>query len=210
MAIHNALEQAPEILRAYLLACGMNETEEGVIRISETLTPLIDIWNGRPEWALLRGETPWGFSQNVAAGAATTWAGVGVINPTGSGIVTVVQKAKLQNAAVTDVGVMYVGTAAAIAAAFPTSRQVNTRDRRLSTVGQTLIQSGNTQVGAFAGTEMEYSASPDTICEFIHLPIMLYAGQGLLVQTNNDAAAIEASMSGYERKCVLNEARGGR
>jgi hypothetical protein len=205
---HNALEQAPEILKAYLLAAGLNENEEGVIRLGETLTPTLDIWS-QPEWALLRGETPWGFNRVVTAGGAGTMAGVAVCNPASSGIVVVVQKVTTSNMAAGQIHVMMIGTDAALLLQFGNTEQVKTRDRRRSTRGQALVRYGNTIVGLFAGDEMEYQQRPaNESATFVHLPVMLYANQGLLVQTNDDAAAITVAMSGYERKCILNEARG--
>lgn len=199
----------PELLRAYVLAAGLAENEAGVERLGETLTPTLNIWE-RPEWALLRGETLWVANRVVTAGGAGTMAGVAICNPVGSGIVTVVEKAQL-NVAVAGavIGVMMLALDSLILANFGNTAQVHTRDRRKQTTGQTLVRYGNTIVGLLAGTEVEYQPAVTVVCRMVNLPVPLYAGQGLLLQTNDDASAISAHFSGYERKCVLNEARGG-
>ncbi|MGH8566961.1 MAG: hypothetical protein ACREXU_02840 [Gammaproteobacteria bacterium] len=53
--LHNELHRAGRIQEAFKLILGVEESDSGVERFSETLQPILDIWS-RPEWAALRGE----------------------------------------------------------------------------------------------------------------------------------------------------------
>lgn len=70
MSQHNELQRYPALQRAYPVAVGMDPREEGVTRLGETLTPIIDLWS-RDEWAFLFDEILWAdVSALVAAGGA--------------------------------------------------------------------------------------------------------------------------------------------
>lgn len=90
---HNELRRG-EVSRALKNALG-DTRQGGLERYGETLTPAIDLW-GRPEWAFLRDEHLWGFSQTVAA-VVGEQGGVAVVNPAGSNRIVVVEGATGQS-----------------------------------------------------------------------------------------------------------------
>lgn len=209
MTIHNELGQMPELLRAYVVSAGLKENEEGVARLGETLTPVMDIWS-RPEWALLRGETPWAARTFVAAGGAGNNAGAAICNPANSGIVIVVEAAVANAGAAAQQLSINLYTDAAVLAVLGTNFAASTRDRRRQSFAQTICRSG-TPAGVLAGgtsLEVRTHAASEQV-QLISLPVMLYANMALAVFNNTANAALDASWRGYERKCVLNEARGG-
>lgn len=80
MTIHNELKYSPELLRGYQRALGHDD--EGVMRISETLMPIIDIWR-RPEWAHVIGERIF-MASGVSVAVAAEISFVGIRNVAGS------------------------------------------------------------------------------------------------------------------------------
>lgn len=91
--LHNALRYLPEMQKGIGNFAGLDDHEEGVQRISETLQPILDPW-GPPEIAFLRRE-------RACVGRATASTGVGtnsyvcLHNPQGSGIVVVLEAVQL-------------------------------------------------------------------------------------------------------------------
>jgi len=69
------------------LATGVGAEEDGVVRLGETLDPMVDIWS-QPDWAFLRGERLWSGSLTVAA-AAGLLNRVGIANPTTNQLIRV-------------------------------------------------------------------------------------------------------------------------
>jgi hypothetical protein len=65
--IHNELNRATELLQGFKRIVGIDRAEEGVSRIGETLTPILDIFS-RVEWEGPRGEYPF-FEENFSAAA---------------------------------------------------------------------------------------------------------------------------------------------
>ena len=84
--LHNALTRGA-ISDALKRAVGDTRSQGGVERYSETLEPVLDLWS-RPEWAILRDEILWGGASTQAA-VAGELSFVAVINPLGSGMLTV-------------------------------------------------------------------------------------------------------------------------
>lgn len=212
-SLHNALEQYPRLLQAFGPATGLLETEEGIVRLGETLTPTIDIWNGRREWALLRGEQWYAKRISVAAGGAGTIAAVGLGNPAGSGIAAVLMAASFA-AAAGDQGSLYLYSYATATAQWGaggfTGVPMDRRRVGLAAASQCQVISGNTPVGIPAGgfeVETQRNAALVTM-PFHALPQMLYAGDAVVILNNTVATTIGVNLVWYERKCVVNEARG--
>lgn len=212
MSQHNELAQYPKLLQSFNIATGLKENEEGVVRIGETLTPTIDIWNGRREWALLRGEQWYSRRINVGAGGGGTNGGVGLGNPTGSGIVAVLAGVTAYPSAATQQLQMWAYTDAIALANFGAVSYGVPMDRRrvgLLAASQAIIRSGG-PVGIPAGgfeLEVHQRAALETY-QFYHLPQMLYPGDAIMIIIATTATAMWANLVWYERKCVVNEARG--
>ena len=85
---HNAIKYGTTISRAASTALGGGYGDVGVSRLSETLTPVADLWKP-PEWALLRGEIL--FARTFVSGAvALRNSAAELINPVGSQKIAVV------------------------------------------------------------------------------------------------------------------------
>ena len=76
--VHNSLHRCTQLLQGYKRALGMDVSEDGVERIGETLTAVLDLWS-QPEFALPRGEYL-GHGNLVVSGVAATRTIVGVRN----------------------------------------------------------------------------------------------------------------------------------
>src|SRR5574342_537374 len=127
---HNAIKYGTTISKAGAVATGGAYGDVGISRLSETLTPIIDLW-ARPEWALLRGEIH--FARFVSGQAvAGRFSGFEVVNPAGASKIAVVRLKPIlasdQLQAVIDFG-------AAIAANPVTNRGV-ALDARYPSVGE--------------------------------------------------------------------------
>lgn len=215
MSLHNKLEQYPQLLKGFNVATGLLENEEGVIRLGETLTPTIDLFNGRREWALLRGEQWYARRTFIAAGGAGTNAAIGLGNPANSGFAACLVAASVTPAAGNQACSLYAYSYATAAAQWgaAAAKGIPMDRRRQTLVAGSIcdILNGNTPVGIPAGGfDLDYrlKAALDTI-DFVALPQMLYAGDAIMVVANTVVTAINVNLVWYERKCVVNEARGG-
>lgn len=72
---HNALKYASPLQRSFSRSLGLDENAEGVTRLGETLTPIVDAWDitNRPEHAYLR-------SERLCSAAITIAPGVGFLS----------------------------------------------------------------------------------------------------------------------------------
>lgn len=208
---HNAIVQYPGLLRGYVQAVGLDETADGVTRLGETLTPVIDLFNGRREWALQRGEQWYSKREFQAAGGAGTFTSMGIGNPTGSGIVVVVEKFHCQPAAATQVllaACAYADFAASLALAgrgYPMDR------RRIGNNAASVAELREGTPAGFVAGSTEVDVASDAVIRtmpFPNMPWILYAGDAIYAANQDDAAGMGITVQWYERKCVTNEARG--
>jgi hypothetical protein len=91
--LFNAIKYAPEIARATRTFMGM-EGEHGIIGVDEQAHINCDIWDVylHPDIAYLRGEKLCG-ARRVSAAVAGEVSAVAIVNPTGSGVLMVVDRA---------------------------------------------------------------------------------------------------------------------
>jgi len=68
--VHNALHRG-DVAAALKNALGVTDPEDGLERFSETLQPVLDLWE-LPEWAILLRRRLWTAYGSVAAGGAGT------------------------------------------------------------------------------------------------------------------------------------------
>jgi len=87
---HNQLIYGPSISKAAAQAFGGAYSDVGISRLSESLQVVADLWS-KPEWAFLRNEFLWWINPSQAAVAAE-FAQVGIRNPSGSGMIVVVDR----------------------------------------------------------------------------------------------------------------------
>lgn len=70
---------------------GVSETESGITRLSESLTPIVNIY-GQPELALHRGERIYQVGQVSLTAPAARFAIAQLLNPAGSRVIAVVDR----------------------------------------------------------------------------------------------------------------------
>lgn len=78
--LHNELRDATSLLRGFRRLFGGTDPGLGVERLSETLVPIVDIWD-RPEFAFLRDEFIWWTSRSDGL-VAGQFSGVGIAGRT--------------------------------------------------------------------------------------------------------------------------------
>lgn len=95
--VHNALHHFTKEQAAFRkIVREGDEGFTGIERAGETVTPVVNLWD-RPEWAALRGETPWSLFHAQAAVAAE-FGFVGLRNPASSGGIAVVERIRVWSA----------------------------------------------------------------------------------------------------------------
>lgn len=97
MHLHNGLHHAVAIQSAFMKALGEDDAEfTGIERAGETLTPVIDLWS-KEEWCWPRRERLCaGFG--TAAQDAGNYSNVQLKNPTGSGLLIIVDRIGVRTA----------------------------------------------------------------------------------------------------------------
>lgn len=195
---HNALSYGIALSRAAARAAGMNDGELGLARLGETLTPTMDLWS-RPEWALLRGERLWMVNPSIGATVAE-FSQVGIRNPVGSGLITVVQGWLLNSAVTGNFQVRAAASTLVDATSTP-----NARDSRvpLLTGIQTvsLATSAAAALGSLYMTIRELSSS-STARE---LNFVLSPGFDVYIGPDAVNLLINATIWGYERQAFPGE-----
>jgi hypothetical protein len=174
---HNEIHYGVQFTQAIAKAVGLGD-EEGVIRLAETLTPIIDVWS-RPEWAFLIGDRLCAVFRNEGA-VAGEFSAAALVNPAASGILVVCDAASFDHAGVGTVCQLQMQTEAAIAATLLTSAKGNVRDRRGAVNSGANILSGS-DASSGIGVSLEERRSPgnETI-DFKALPVILPPGFGLI------------------------------
>lgn len=202
MAEHNILSRAGRMLTALGIGTGLADGEEGVVRLSETLTPVIDMWN-RPDLAFTRGDRLCTALATLTAGGAATTTFVGIKNNSAN-ILAIVEN--IFAVANNDFFVgLLVNSAAAIVAAAEVGPAV-VRDSRLalgsglSTGRLTIIRSnpaspgsGKTAIGYGTNRTMYFG------------PIIVAPGYSCLVETITENVALTAAIQYTERLILPGE-----
>lgn len=207
MTIHNAVKYGTDVLRGFSRFIGLDETEEGTVRLGETLTPIIDAWK-QPELAFLMGETLCAYSRNVSA-VAGQLSGVALCNPTVLRMIMVVEEASILSTANQDVG-MFLVTDADAASNLGSSSQGNSRDRRSGALVSRAVVRYGTVVALFTASILEANrkAAAETI-RFQNVPVILAPGQGLLLWHFVANTFIHANFKWRERRLRPAELVGG-
>ena len=196
---HNALKYGPLISKAASIAAGGGYGEVGISRLSETLTPTIDLWS-RPEWALLRGERHWMVRpSNIATVAEFTQ--VGIRNPTGSRMLVVVQWIQVVPVSNEKFSVKYAASSAVDATSTPNS--LDTRTSLLA--GISTVSLANSAAAALGANLASWSRLSGDSGEPLRLDLVLSPGFDVYVGIDVTNRAIEATFRGYERMAFPGE-----
>jgi len=194
-SVHNELRRA-SLGAGLKKALGDSRSESGLERWSETLQPIIDLFS-RPDWDLLHEVELFAHGVQVAAGAAGTFAKVGVFNPPTSNLLVTVLDHYLRVDATT--GVELFPVAAMLGAA----ATVHMLDRRRRISHGALV---HFEASAAAGADLlAHVVVPVSPSQVYHIPIILPPGQGFMWRTLDDAATLTGSFHGYQRVALPGE-----
>jgi hypothetical protein len=186
--LHNELRRAGQFQRGFLLALGITDSDSGVERLGETLTPIIDLWS-RPEWHFVRDERITGFTL-VSIAVAAEFTGQAIVNPAGSNRLVVVELAAYRAELAFDVALQVV-TEAQATVTYTVANSLRPLDTRWPGVsGVITLRDGSDAAATLGGTNIDFTFPPSTLGrQFVNLPVVLSPGFGLAMigQTVNTA-----------------------
>jgi hypothetical protein len=204
--LHNQIKYGTDFLRGFSRAFGLAEDEEGPVRLGETVTPIANLFDrNRPEWAYLRQEKIFVARLVAAAGGAGVRSEVGIFNPAGSRMITVLKW-------------IYPETASFIVAqplfglqANHTVSQAVVIDARWVPTGAVPNQARTQRTVKVLGaaTPVAVMWNPTNALIQPHLfEIVLPPNFHLVIQATADNAAIQEVLVGYERPAMPGELQG--
>jgi len=178
--------------------------EGGIERVGETVDAIMNPW-GLPEWAFLRGERLCAIwrSQGAVAGEFSY---IGLLNPTGSNSLVVIEAASIQSSA-SGQGFAQLTLEATALATLGSQAPGNVRDRRntpaSTTTAQTIIGS---DVSSGVGVALENRRTAvATNMDFQHLPVVLAPGHVYLMAWATVNVGIDGNFMWRERKAYPGE-----
>jgi hypothetical protein len=204
VTIHNQLSHSAELQNGIAIAVGLPSTQDGVIRLGETLDPTIDVWS-QPEWAYLRGERL-GAGRGFAAAVAAEFSIVALGNAAGSGNIVVVDKVSAEPSGNLVLSLEVVADSIIAATLSAAAFFGSGRDRRFgSTAGRTFLRSG-TDPGSTFGVQLEHQVGATTLfANFTCPPIVLKPGDDLIVIGQSVNLSLDVNFSWRERKAWSGE-----
>ncbi len=199
--LHNELTgRAGFLARAIRNALQIENADTGIERLSETLTPTVNLWE-RPEWALLRGERLWGVAPSQAAVVAE-FSQVGIFNPANSGLIVVVKEVGVFNNANAFFDVILGANVPFSATSTP-----NSRDSRTALIAGihcgSFAHHAAARIGAGA-IVWSFGNSANTYTRYV-LDIVLSPGFFLAIGPPTVNQAAQVSLLGYERPAFSGE-----
>jgi len=199
---HNALKYGSQISRAAARAYGLGDEETGLSRLGETLQLVADLWS-RPEWAFLRNEKLWMVNPSQA-GVAAEFAQVGIRNPTGSGLVVVVDRLWMRQAISAFVWEWRIAASSAVdATANPNSRDTRNRPAASSNVQTVSIaHSSAARLGFLLGSSGHPNSSESRLYP---ADIVLSPGFDFYVGPDTVNQAANVTFVGRERRAFPGE-----
>ncbi len=207
-SLHNAISYGVDLLRAFPRAIGLSD-EAGVERISETLTPVMDVWS-QPEWNFLRNERFVGLRYSSAAFAAEL-SGVALLNPAGSNYLITALAATGRPAAA---GVFLSGltTQISVQATFALQGAGLPLDTRVYTATGTVAKSiGQVWIGTDAAAigqildEIGASVATNQSVDLMRLPVILSPGFAWFSQFNVVNTFVSGGIFWRERRMFPGE-----
>lgn len=198
---HNAIKYGVTLSSAAANAAGGGYGDVGVSRLSETLTPVMDLWS-KPEWAHLRQERLYARALLIGAVAARN-SSVELVNPAGSSVIAVLEQIQAIST-VLDVE-LSLDTGAAIAANPVVTRGVPLDGRQtLVTPGPTsrcTLTTGDLAAGVAAGL-LQYRFGN---LDLITYPAILVPGSKLFVIQATQNQAFRLNLTWRERNAFPGE-----
>lgn len=207
--LHNELRRG-QLSRAVTRLLGMQVGAVGIERLSESLTPVLDMW-GRPEFAYLRKEDRFQSGQQ-AAGAAGTTSYCHLRVPLGSNILCIVDRIIVQDPSGAG-GSFDIGLTTPNASGTPGSVMDVRRNRGLA-VGtgavSVALASARTDI---AGDAVAFSVVPIRVrctasiatIDLDGLGYVLAAGEALSIRANAVNTAVGANFIWRERAASPGE-----
>lgn len=206
-AIHNELRRS-NLGAALTRALGLTRGVEGLERVGETLTPTMDLWS-QPEWAYLRKVRLLAYTAGITA-TVGEYSGLAIVNPTGSGIIAVVDAARIQMSGQV-ISYLAFATEAAIAATYALIGVPGLpRDLRwgpyTTASGTVMAYQGSDAASWPNQLEGAYPGPANGMTEHrCGLPFVLTPGWGLILQGGTVNTAIRAGFNWTERRALLGE-----
>lgn len=206
---HNGLKYGVPITRAGGLAAGVNEHDDSITRLSESLVSVLDLWS-LPEFYFLRDERRWSVTPSQS-GVAGELARVGIFNPIGSGFLVVVETVELLPLA----AVANFREAAGITAPFlpfdatgnpsPTDSRVENFPLNTALVTGTFSDSRVGTIGSLFGFHQTAANgdSKQTPVNIVLTPGTFWCIEQVIVNTG-----IQMTIRGRERKAFKGEIEG--
>ena len=201
--VHNGLERAGHLTQALKDALNAADSEGGLERFGETMTPTINLWD-LPEWAFLRGERLCADTRLVAAIAAEVGVSA-LINPAGSQVLAIVEAAAIDIAVVMTGSIGFANEGTIVATLGPPSAG-DVRDLRW-------IPTNSTRCGIAVGTDPaqvgslieQRRSSGAGVIDFQCFPFVLAPGFGLIVQGQTVNQAFNVNYKWRERPVFSGE-----
>jgi hypothetical protein len=202
--IHNGIKYETGVLGALALAAGLSREESGVERLSESLTPIMNIWD-LPEWAILRGELLLGRGILSPAGGAATFAGGSVLNPAGSGKIAVITHCTASVPAVAEIAASR-DTETSINTQFGTFVTSGRRESRAASKGRCLAGFGAPATTLTGDVLYRQNVLANTVLEISELVgVVLSPGTGVFVQNALANSLIYVTFGWRERMTLPGE-----
>lgn len=198
--VHNEIRRFGALLSAFQNATGL-EQDAGIERLSETLTPIFDIWR-LPEHAYLRGEVLcWGFASATAVAGQNGH--VQLLNPAGSPVLAVIELVEIS----AEVGGLY-SILAYDGTVFAEGGAKRTRDRRWPDARTPISQLRvGTNVGVVGGSTSfhRYVVGGAEIIPWDPRGYILGPGCGILVEADQVNTRLNVNWLWRERRPLRSE-----
>jgi len=94
---HNAIKYFPNLARLGERAFGLDDNEQSITRLSETLQGSVDLWS-QPEFALYRGDVIFARAPATIVAVVARFGIASLINPVGSNTIAVLRQAYMSGA----------------------------------------------------------------------------------------------------------------
>lgn len=205
-SLHNQIHYGTNFLVALRKIAGLGD-EDGVSRLGETLTPIIDMW-ALPESQLLRGDMPSAGSFDVTA-VAGEFAQALLYNPQNSGVLVVVERINVwKPAAVIDVFMRLYRGASPAGFVTNNSAPIDTRSPQATAAAGTIaLVMQDSVVGAIGDVNFDRLRGPADTIVSVPRPIILAPGTGVALNEVAQAGRILGSFYWRERRMLPREDR---
>jgi len=203
MGEHNQIKFGSSISRGVKRLFGLDDLEDGVTRLSETLYATAEL-SGRPEYLYPQNEKIWGVTSLQGATAAE-FSTVGISNPAGSGFLVVVEQIHIT--AASEVYTIRVGANIAFAATGKPT-QADLRIPGLPNASFTCNSFAHHSAAQIGTTLYQVTLSGGNVFNHYEIPIVLPPGFFMAVDRSTVNTALQVSFYGRERPANPGELLG--